>query len=152
MVLDYTLTQHAECYPSKVLASNGGRHILNLLLSADCDNGWFLGCGSYVSLDLYNDAAATSFEGTVVERAANGNYYVEVASTSNCYLVCQIDDHAEEWTNTWKTARPYNKSGDVVRAYELAPKDIIELSVECFTATPTVGDSVELSGKKLAKA
>ena len=140
MVLDYTITQHAEAYPSKVLAAEGGKHIYNILLTNACDNGNFIARDAWLSLDLYS------------EKAANGNYYVEVVTPGDALFVCMVDDHAEEWTNTWKNARPYNAAGSVVRAYELAVGDILEISVEGFTAEPTVGDSVELSGKKLAKA
>jgi len=152
MVLDYTITQHAEAYPSKVLAAEGGKHIYNILLTNACDNGNFIARDAWLSLDLYSEKAATTFAGVVQEKAANGNYFVEVVTPGDALFVCMVDDHAEEWTNTWKTARPYNAAGSIVRAYELAVGDIIEISVEGFTAEPTVGDSVTLSGKKLAKA
>jgi len=152
MVLEYSITQHAEAYPSKVLAAEGGKHIYNILLTNACDNGNFIARNAWLSFDLYSEKAATTFAGVVREKAANGNYYVEVVTPGDALFVCMVDDHAEEWTNTWKNARPYNAAGSVVRAYELAVGDILEISVEGFTAEPTVGDSVELSGKKLAKA
>lgn len=153
MVVNYTIAQHAVAYPSKVLAAEGGKHIFNILLTNDCDNGNFIARDAWLSLDLYSEKAATTFAGVVREQAANGNYYVEVVTPGDALFVCNIDDHAEDWTNTWKKeSNAYNEAGSVVRAYELAVGDVVEISAAGFTATPTVGDSVELSGKKLAKA
>ena len=153
MVVNYTITQHAVAYPSKVLASGSGKHIYNVLLTNDCDNGNFIARDAWLSLDLYSEKAATTFEGVVREKAANGNYYVEVTDPGDALFVCMIDDHAEDWTNKWKKeSNAYNAAGDIVRAYELAIGDILEISVEGFIAEPTVGDTVELSGKKLATA
>ena len=153
MVVNYTIAQHAVAYPSKVLAAEGGKHIYNILLTNDCDNGNFIKKGNFISLDLYAEASATTFAGVVLDQAANGNYYVEVVTPGDALFVCNIDDHAEEWTNTWKKeSNAYNPAGSVVRAYELAVGDVVEISAAGFTATPSKGDSVELSGKKLAKA
>lgn len=153
MVVNYTISQHAVAYPSKVLAANGGKHIYNVLLTNDCDNGNFIARDAWLSFDLYSEKAATTFAGVVREQAANGNYYVEVTTPGDALFVCNIDDHAEDWTNTWKKeSNAYNEAGSIVRAYELAVGDIVEISAAGFTATPTVGDAVELSGKKLAKA
>ena len=153
MVVSYTISQHAVAYPSKVLAAEGGKHIYNIQLTNDCDNGNFIAKDAWLSFDLYSEKAATTFAGIVRQQAANGNYYVEVVTPGDALFVCNIDDHAEEWTNTWKKeSNAYNEAGSVVRAYELAVGDIVEISAAGFTATPTVGDAVELSGKKLAKA
>lgn len=153
MVVSYTISQHAVAYPSKVLAANGGKHIYNIQLTNACDNGNFIAKDAWLSFDLYSEKAATTFAGIVRQQAANGNYYVEVVTPGDALFVCNIDDHAEEWTNTWKKeSNAYNEAGSVVRAYELAVGDIVEISDAGFTATPTVGDAVELSGKKLAKA
>ena len=153
MVVNYTISQHAVCFPSKVLSALGGKHIFNVQLTNPADNGNLIARNEWLSLDLYSEKAATSFSGIVREQAANGNYYVEVVDPSDCLLICNIDDHAEEWTNNWKKeSNAYNAAGDIVRCYELAKGDIFELSAAGFTATPTVGDSVTLSGKKLAKA
>ena len=153
MVVSYTISQHAVAYPSKVLAAEGGKHIYNIQLTNDCDNGNFIAKDAWLSFDLYSEKAATTFAGIVRQQAANGNYYVEVVTPGDALFVCNIDDHAEEWTNTWKKeSNAYNEAGSIVRAYELAVGDIVEISAAGFTATPTVGDAVELSGKKLAKA
>lgn len=153
MVINYTIAKHAAGYPSKVLAAEGGKHIYNVKLTTAADNGNFVGRGDWLSFDLYEEAAATTFAGIVQEQAANGNYYVEVVTPGDALFVCNIDDHPEEWTNKWKQEGiAYNEAGDVVRAYELAVGDILEISAAGFTATPAVGDEVELSGKKLAKA
>ena len=41
---------------------------------------------------------------------------------------------AEDWTNRFKKeSNFYNAKGDVVRGYELAKRDVFELSAEGFT-------------------
>lgn len=153
MAISYTISQHAVAFPSKVLAAEGGKHIYNILLTNDCDNGNFIARDAWLSLDLYSEKAATTFDGVVREKAANGNYYVEVTTPGDALFVCSPVIIEEEWTNNWKKdSNFYNKAGDVVRGYELAVGDVLEISAAGFTATPTVGDEVELSGKKLAKA
>lgn len=51
-----TIAKHAVAFPSKVLARDGGKHIYNIQLaeaaSAYVDNGWFVGKGEFVELDL----------------------------------------------------------------------------------------------------
>ena len=144
MAVSYTIEQHAEAFPSKVKASKCG-HILNIQLKEDCDNGWFVGQGAWKELDLYEQAAPTSVSAIVRDKAANGNWYCEIVSASNAYLVAQVPMVETEWTNEFKKlSNFYNKTGDVVRAYELAPLDIIELSPLAFKGTVAKGDSVSL--------
>lgn len=157
MVADISVTKHAVAFPSKVLAAEGGKHIYNIQLTADCDNGNFVKKGDWLDLDLYEEAAATSFEGIVRAKAANGNWYVEVVTPGDALFVCNVDDHAEDWTNKFRQESiAYNKAGSVVRGYELAVGDIVEISDAGFTAVPVLvagtDYEVELSGKKLAKA
>ena len=151
MAIKYAIESHAWGAPAKVLAAEGGKHIYNVLLSDDCDNTNFIARDEWLSLDLYSEKAATTFSGIVREQAANGNYYVEVVNPGDALFVYNVPIIEEEWTNSFKKeSNFYNAAGDVVRAYELAVGDVLEISEAGFTATPTVGATVSLSGKKLA--
>ena len=151
MAIKYAIESHAVGFPSKVLAAEGGKHVYNIQLTNACDNGNFLAKGDYISLNLYAEAAASSFSGVVREKAANGNYYVEVVDPGDALFMCNVPIIEEDWTNSFKKeSNFYNEAGDVVRGYELAVGDVVEISEAGFTAAPTVGATVSLSGKKLA--
>lgn len=148
-MIQMTIAKHAVAFPSKVLARDGGKHIYNIQLAeaADkfVDNGWFVGKGDFIELDLYKAAAPTSFEGTVVGVAANGNFYVEVKSAENALFVYNVPMIEETYNNNFKKESNYtNAPTQVVRAYELAVGDIVEISKEGFAGNVTVKDTVEL--------
>lgn len=151
MAIAYTIESHAWGAPSKVLAAQGGKHIFNVQISEPYDNTNFLARDEWISLDLYSDKAATTFSGIVREKAANGNFYVEVVNPGDALFVYNVPIIEEDWTNSFKKeSNFYNAAGDVVRAYELAVGDVLEISEAGFVAAPTVGATVSLSGKKLA--
>ena len=161
-MIQMTIAKHAVAFPSKTLASSGGKHIYNIQLaeaaSAYVDNGWFVGKGDFIELDLYKAVAPTSFEGTVVGKAANGNFYVEVKSAENALFVYQVPMIEETYSNTFKKESNYtNAPTQVVRAYELAEGDIIEISADGFAGKVAAKDEVELkvisgvTAKQLAK-
>ena len=163
-MIQVNIAKHAVAFPSKTLASLGGKHIYNIQLAeaADkfVDNGWFVGKGDFIELDLYKAAAPTSFEGTVVGVAANGNFYVEVKSAENALFVYQVPMIEETYNNTFKKESNYtNAPTQVVRSYELAVGDIVEISADGFDGDVAVNDEVELkvvtgvtAAKRLAKA
>lgn len=146
-MISYSIGQHAVAFPSKVLARDGGAHILNITLKENVDNGWFVGKGAFVELDRYEEAAPTSVSAKVLGKAANGNYYVEIVSTENAYFVYQVPMIEEEYNNTFKKESNFFNAGSVnaagkatgstVRAYELKPLDIVEISASGFSATPS---------------
>lgn len=148
-MVQITIANHAVAFPSKTLASNGGKHIFNIQLaeaaSAYVDNGWFVGKGSFVELDLYNAVAPTSFEGTVVGKASDGNYYVEVSDPGDALFVYHVPMIEETYNNTFKKESNYtNSPTQVVRAYELAKGDVVEISADGFAGDIAVNDTVEL--------
>ena len=148
-MIQMTIAKHAVAFPSKVLARDGGKHIYNIQLAeaADkfVDNGWFVGKGDFIELDLYKAAAPTSFDGKVVGIAANGNYYVEVKSAENALFVYQVPMIEETYNNNFKKESNYtNAPTQVVRSYELAVGDIVEISADGFDGAVAVNDSVEL--------
>lgn len=164
MAIKYAIDKHAVAFPSKVLAREGGAHILNIELKEDTDNGWFVGKGAFVELDHYEEAAAGTVTGTVVGKAANGNYYVEIATASNAFFVYQVPMIEEEYNNTFKKEENFYNfggdtvkkiPGDVVRAYELKPYDVVEISANGFASEPSaLGVAVSLkaiAGKTYAK-
>ena len=146
MAIKYTIEQHAVGTVVKALAQNGGKHIYNITLTEDVDNGYFVGKGDFIEIDRYEQDAPDAVSGTVVAKAANGNYYVEIVSADEGTLfVAQAPINTEEFTEAFKKESAfYNVSGDVVRAYQLAPGDVVEISAIGFAATPSVGDSVSL--------
>ena len=163
-MIQLSIAKHAVAFPSKVLASKGGKHIYNIQLAEASgkyvDNGWFVGKGDFVELDLYKAKAPTTFEGKVVAVAANGNYYVEVVDPGDALFVYQVPMIEETYNNTFKKESNYtNAPKQVVRTYELAVGDIVDISADGFDGDVAVNDEVELkvvtgvtAAKRLAKA
>ncbi len=137
---------HAVVFPSKLVAGNGGEHIVNLTLTADCDNGVIRSIGNWKAFDEYEEAAAPAgFAGIIREKGTgtDNSWYVEVVTPADAVLV----DEVEEFTNTYDARFTdlhnwYNPAGATVRAYVLHKYDIFELSVEGFDGTPAAGKSV----------
>ena len=153
MAIKYSIEKHAVAFPSKLLAQNGGKHIYNIELATDTDNGNLVKRGSFIDLDLYEEDAAATFEGVIQKQAANGNWYVEVVNPGDSLFVYMQAFIAEEWTNKFKAeSNFYNAAGDVVRGYELAVGDVFEVSAEGFTGTPEAGKTVSVAAKKLVVA
>lgn len=145
---------HAVSYPSKIKSQNYG-HIFNIQLTSDTDNGAIVGRGSWLDLDLYEEAEASGFEGIIRKQAANGNWYVEVTKcdpTTSLYVYMPAFIE-EEWTKSFKNEkRFFNASGSVARGFELSVGDIYELSAEGFDGTPEAGKTVTVANKKLVVA
>ena len=162
-MLQITIAKHAVAFPSKVLASKGGKHIFNIQLAEASekfvDNGWFVARNAFIELDLYSAKAPTTFDGKVVGVAANGNYYVEVVDPGDALFVYNVPMIEETYNNTFKKESNYtNAPTQVVRSYELAVGDIIEISADGFDGAVAVNDEVELkavtgvtAAKRLAK-
>lgn len=149
-MISYAISQHATAYPSKVLAREGGKHILNITLTKDHDNGEFVGKGAWLELDRYEEDVPTSAKGIVRGQAENGEYWVEITEANNAYFVYQVPMIEEEYNNNFKKeSNFYNAKGDTVRCYELAPLDIIAISEAGFNSKPSIGATVTLSGNKL---
>ena len=151
MAIRFEIEKHAYCFPTKVLAGNGGEHILNIELTSDADNGSIVSVGDYVSFDNYMEAEApAAYEGKIIDVAADGNFYVEVVEPADAVLVYEVPVIAEQnYDSRFKAIKNfYNVKGDVVRGYVLHKHDIYELSEEGFDGTPEVGKSVTISGRK----
>lgn len=149
-MIRYNIEKHAVAFPSKLLAQTYGKHIYNIELTTDADNGNLVAKGAFKDLDLYAEAAVTTFEGVIRKQAANGNWYVEVTEPGDALFVYTQPFIAEEWTKTWqKESNYFNAAGETVRAYELAVGDVFEVSAEGFSGTPVAGKTVAVASKKL---
>ena len=151
MAIKFQIEKHAYCFPTKVLAGNGGAHILNIELTADADNGSIVSAGDYKSFDNYVEAAAPAeYSAKIVDVAADGNFYVEVVEPADAILVCEvINNPYTNYDSRFKSEKNfYNAAGEVVRGYVLCKHDIYELSAEGFEGTPSVGATVTISGRK----
>ena len=151
MAIKFTIDKHAYCFPTKVLAGNGGEHILNIELTSDADNGSIVSAGEYKSFDNYVEAEApTTYAAKIVDTAADGNFYVQVVEPADAILVCEvINNPYTNYDSRFKSDKNfYNAAGDVVRGYVLHKYDIYELSEEGFDGTPEVGKTVTITGRK----
>ena len=151
MAIRFEIEKHAYCFPTKVLAGNGGEHILNIELTSDADNGSIVSAGEYKTFDNYVEAEAPAgYEAKIVDIAADGNFYVEVVNPADAILVCEvINNPYTNYDSRFKSDKNfYNAAGDVVRGYVLHKHDIYELSVEGFEGEPEVGKTVTITGRK----
>lgn len=144
MAISYEITKHAYAFQSKLLAGNGGEHILNLRLTADRDNGVIRGVGAWVAFDEYEEAAAPAgFEAVIRGQAADGNYYVEIVEPADAVVIITVPEIAEDYSKKFTDKKNfYNKQDSTARAYVLHKRDIYELSAEGFSGTPAVGATV----------
>lgn len=141
-MINITIAKHAV----GTVAKWAEKHIFNIKLTEDVDNSSFVGKGSFVELDLYNQAAPGTVTGTIVAQAANGNYYVEILTAApGTLFVSSVPMIEEDYSNKFKKeSNFYNAAGDVARAYEIGYGDVLEISAEGFASTPNVGDAVSL--------
>lgn len=149
-----SLTKHAVCFPSKVLAGSMGAHIYNITLTTDADNGNIIGRGSYNSFDNYAEAACPQgFEAKIVDQAANGNWYVEVTAVPEGAEALLVYNSPiipyESPRELADLSNFYNAAGEVVKAYVLTLGDIFEVSDEAFTGTPAKNAELTVTSKKL---
>lgn len=142
-----SIVKHAVAGSTRLAATTatGGDGIVDLKISKDLDNGCIIGKGSFVAGQVYNMAAPTTFTGKVIDKAANGNWYVEVLTATNAYLVLTVPVTYYDFTKEMRDeATFYNKNGDIVRAYKLVPGDVFELSDEGFDGTAAKNASVSV--------
>lgn len=155
MAIKYTLEKHHVCFPTKVLSDKVGR-VLNMVIKEDTDNGTVCGKGKYVSFDQYEVAdAPTTFEGEILEQAADGNWYVEVKKidpNAPAILIYEVPEIAETYNSEFtKTSNFYNAASatrtKTVRGLVLTVTDVYELSEDAFDGTPAVGKKVTVEAK-----
>lgn len=151
MSINMSVGQHATALPSNVLAQEYGAHILNIKLGSDTDNGSLVKAGDWLELDVFEEEAASEFEGRIVQKMPNGNWLVLVDDPKDCFLVYQKPlTPYESPRDLTKESAMYNLKDDIVRCYELRKWDRFEVSEKAFNGTPEVGATVSgVSEKKM---
>lgn len=157
MAIRFAIEKHHVCFPTKVLSGQVGR-TLNMVIKTDTDNGTVVGKGAYVSFDQYETAAAPStFEGEILEQAADGNWYVEVKKidvNEPAILIYEVPVIAEQnYDSRFKAlSNFFNEASSTrtrtVKGYVLNVTDIYELSEDAFEGTPEKGKKVTINGQK----
>ena len=148
------IQKHAVAGSTRLTATKavGGHGIQDIKISADLDNGSIIGRGALVAGEVYAMTAATTFAGKVIDKAANGNWYVEVTAAENAYLVLTVPVTYVDYTNAMRDESTfYNANGDIVRAYPLFVGDVFELSAEGFDGDPAKDALVELNASYQVK-
>lgn len=156
MAVKKSYARHAVAFPTKVLAAEGGEHILNVVMDKDRDNGEIVEINDYVDIDRYSVQDTTKAEGVVRHLPNNGNVWIEITSDVEVVFVYAVPNNPYASTRAEKDDHYfYNAKDDVVRGYILHKRDIVEESMENFTGfdtLPAVGDKVVSAGGKWAKA
>ena len=151
----YSIEKHHVCFPTKVLSERVGR-VLNMVIKEDTDNGTVCGKGAYVSFDQYEVAEVPSaFEGEILEKAADGNWYVEVKKidpNSPAILIYEVPEIAENYnTEFTSVANFFNAASPertkTVRGLVLGVTDVYELSEDAFEGVPAKGKKVTINGQ-----
>lgn len=151
MAIKYTINEHASAYPSLMLASNGGKHIFSLLLDADTDNGQVVAKNAWQGHQYYSVKDSTGVKGVILEQAENGNWYIEITEPGDGLFIYMPPMIEEEFTKAFqKESNFYNEAGEIVRGYEMAKGDIVEVSALGITGEPAKGTAVTVAGRKFA--
>lgn len=146
-------TKHAVAGSSRLKATTAG-HIYDIVADKNYDNGTLITKGDYVENQTYKaGAAATVFEGKIIDIAANGNYYVEVVTPGDALLILTSPLIYEDYTSQMTAeSNFFNAKGDIMRAYELYKGDVFELSAEGFEGAVMKGDKVKVTTTLLKQA
>ncbi len=152
-MIRYQIEDHIFGFPTKIVSGYGGGHIYNIHLTADTDNCTLVGRGAWEALDLYTQDAAPEFSGVIREKAANGNWYVEVTTATEALFVYDAPVIAEDYNRDFqKESHFFNESGKVVKCYSLIKGDIFEVSENGFEGTPNAGSTVTFANGKYVVA
>lgn len=154
MTVDMNTKSHATGFPADTLAQHYGAHILNVVAKTDTDNGNIVGVGAMASQNTYTEATPATFTGEIVGKTADGKWLVNVTAAENAGLVYTEPLTPYETPSVLTLEESlYNKAGDIMRVYMLAPYDRIAVSEDGFSATPAAGKKVTgVSAKKLTVA
>lgn len=144
MAIKFSIDKHAIFFPSKIEKGMAG-HNFNIRITEDRDNGVIRGIGNWVAFDEYQEAdAPQSFEGIIREKAADGNWYVEVTTPADAVVLYTPEIIAEDsYDERFRDlANFYNPEGKTVHGYLLSKFDIFEISDLGFSGTPVAGRTV----------
>ena len=129
--------KHAVAGSSKLKATITG-NIYNIQIEKDLDNGVLVSKGAYVKPEVYKaNMTVTGFEGVILDKAANGNWYVEVTNPGDAILILTTPLIYEEYTTAMKhESNFYNQNGDITRGYELFKGDILSCPLKDLLQKP----------------
>ena len=137
--------KHAVVTATQLLATEGGKHIFNVLPTEDIDNGAIVALGDWEDDDYYaiSDSAPT-FSGTILQEESNGGWLVVVDEVDDdTVLVYQSELIYENYTTGLQEPYMfYNAADEVTRAYGLAKYDKFAVTEEGFDGTPEAGATV----------
>ena len=148
-MIDVATNKHIVAFPSKIAAASGSPHQWNILLSANADNGTLCTLGNYVPYDNFAQGAVpTGFTGKILEKAANGNWYVQVTNAAKAIFLYNspVSEYGEKLFQGEELY--YNEKDSVVRGYSLIDTDIFEISENGFDGTPAANKAVTYSNGK----
>ena len=155
MAIRFNLERHHVCFPTKVLSERVGR-TLNMVIKEDTDNGTVCGKGAYVSFDQYEVAEVpATFEGEILEQAADGNWYVEVKKidpNNPAILIYEVPEIAETYNSEFTALSNFFNAATAdrtktVRGFVLGVTDVYELSEDAFEGVPVAGAKVTINGQ-----
>ena len=135
-VINYA-TKHAVAGSTRLVATTatGGHGIVDIKISKDLDNGCIIGKGALVAGEVYAMASSTAFAGKIIDKASNGNWYVEVTAIDvdappvflyNSPII--EDERYKDQPDMF-----FNANGDTVKGYVLELFDVFEESEAIFT-------------------
>lgn len=122
-------TKHGVVETSSLLATHGGRHIMNVVADVDVDNGSVCKLGEFVESDYYK-AEVPAVEDAVLLIATEPKIYSEYTKKM------------QEESNF------YNGKGEIMQADDMDRLDRFALSAEAFddAAAPAIGQYVGVTG------
>lgn len=140
MSFKYSVEKFPMAGVSRMLATYGGAHILSVVLDEEeiLWNGAIIGVGDYAGFENYEEDVPTAFTGKIIDKAANGNWYVQVETANNAFLVYNPPVVEAEYNNNFTDEKSFclmGKNGDLARAHELKKYDVFELSADGFKVT-----------------
>ena len=156
MHVNYHIDQYGWGFPNNLLSSEYGGHLVNAYLTEDCSNGCLISVDTSkeYDFDVFEQKAATKFEGTVLRQMQDGSWLVLVTDPGDALFLYQkpLSPH-QELREFMKESAMYNKAGDIVRAYCLYKFDRFSSSEENFDGTPEPGAKISgVSNKKMVIA
>lgn len=144
------ITKHAVAESTLIKATHCG-HIWSVQAAANLDNGAIVKRGAYVAPEYYAEAAASAFEGKIIDQAANGNWLIEVTAIGELEgLVLTTPLIYENFTREMSAeSNFFNAKDDLMRVYELCVGDVFAVSAEGISGNIAKGAAVKVTNKKI---
>ena len=150
-MVDFQTTKHAVAFVSNVKSAISG-HVFDIELVDDTlENGSLIGVGDYIKLGTYKQGeAGANFSGTIVEKSARGNWYVQIDNPDDTLFVMNAPISPYDLKQLRQESSYYisKANNEMAKGYELAKWDIVEVSDLAFDGTPQVGKTVKAANKK----